>query len=187
MGGAPHVGLFSAGNWFLTVSALTLYILPVICIGLMIGASLHDLVTRTIPNGLALVLAGVGLIAATVGGHFPGALLAAAGVFIVSALCWRRGWMGGGDVKLLGAATLSVPPFMVPTFIVAVALAGGALAIVYLVTSWLPPPRASHRPDSLLARAVRVERWRASRGGPLPYACAIAAGAVFVFTQGHTP
>jgi prepilin peptidase CpaA len=32
----------------------------------------------------------------------------------------------------------------------------------------------------LLARALRVERWRIHRGGPLPYACAIAAGGLFI-------
>ncbi len=35
-------------------------------------------------------------------------LLAAGAVFVLSALCWRRGWMGGGDVKLLGAAALGM-------------------------------------------------------------------------------
>jgi prepilin peptidase CpaA len=32
----------------------------------------------------------------------------------------------------------------------------------------------------LLARALRVEQWRIRRGGPLPYACAIAAGGLFI-------
>jgi hypothetical protein len=31
----------------------------------------------------------------------------------------------------------------------------------------------------LIARVVRIERWRISRGRSLPYACAIAAGYLF--------
>jgi prepilin peptidase CpaA len=95
--------------------------------------------------------------------------------------------MGGGDVKLLGAATLAMPPSSVLTFVAAVAIAGGLLATVYLVARRLvhaPAPLvhapAPLRPNNLFDRAMRVERWRITRGGPLPYACAIAAGFLFV-------
>ena len=87
--------------------------------------------------------------------------------------------MGGGDVKLLGASALGVAPGSVLTFIAAVAIAGGALAIFYLMARSLISASRKQRPVGLLARAARVERWRIRRGGPLPYACAIAAGASF--------
>ncbi len=88
--------------------------------------------------------------------------------------------MGGGDVKLLGAAALGVPAGSVLTFVAAVAITGGLLAAIYLAARrFISFPR-SLRPTPLFARAVRVERWRMRRGGPLPYACAIAAGALFV-------
>jgi hypothetical protein len=45
-------------------------------------------------------------------------------------------------------------------------------------------PRPGARPRSLLARIVRVERRRLSRGGPLPYASAIAAGTIFIIFAG---
>jgi prepilin peptidase CpaA len=83
------------------VTIFTTYILPAACITMLIGASLHDLVSRTIPNGLALLLACAGLVAAIANGHLAGSLIAAASVFAVAFFCWRRGWMGGGDVKLL--------------------------------------------------------------------------------------
>jgi prepilin peptidase CpaA len=47
----------------------------------------------------------------------------------------------------------------------------------------LPRPLPG-RPPSLAARIIRVERWRLRRGGPLPYAVAIASGAFFVLSLG---
>ena len=48
------------------------------------------------------------------GPHAEVAALSAAGiVFGVALVCWLRGWMGGGDVKLLGACALLVPPVAV--------------------------------------------------------------------------
>ena len=41
----------------------------------------------------------------------------------------------------------------------------------------VPRPRAANRAVHL-RRFLRVEQWRIGRRGPLPYACAIAAGAI---------
>ena len=95
--------------------------------------------------------------------------------------------MGGGDVKLLGAAALGMPASSVLTFIAAVAMAGGVLAVFYLLARRLMPFRPSTRPKGMVARALRAERWRISRGGPLPYACAIAFGFLFVILNGGAP
>jgi prepilin peptidase CpaA len=154
--------------------------LPVVCIGLILAASLHDIIARTVPNGLVLLLAIAGLATGAIDRHLLVSLLAAGSIFAAAALCWRRGWMGGGDVKLLGAATLAMPPSSVLTFIAAVAIAGSLLAILYLVARRLVHAPAPLRPNNLFDRAMRVERWRITRGGPLPYACAIAAGFLFV-------
>jgi prepilin peptidase CpaA len=166
---------------------LCVFITTFLCVGLILAASLHDIATRTIPDGLVLALAATGLLSAVLHGHVLGALIAAGGIFVVSALCWRRGWMGGGDVKLLAAAALGMPPNSILAFAAAVAIAGGLLALLYLLGRRLVHAPASRRPPGMLARAVRVERWRISRGGPLPYACAIAAGALFVNVSGWVP
>jgi prepilin peptidase CpaA len=168
----------------LSGTALVLLVLQLGCVGMILAACLHDVVARTIPNGLVLALAAVGITTATIGGHFLGSFLAAGGVFIVSAVMWRRGWMGGGDVKLLGASTLGLAPGVVLPFIAAVAIAGGVLGVLYLGARLLVAAPAHVRPIGLFARAVRVERWRIGRGGPLPYACAIAAGVLFVTISG---
>jgi prepilin peptidase CpaA len=164
------------------------YTLPsLLTSGLMLGsvvllvmASLHDLIARTVPNWLAVALAVLGIALRVAGGSLLTGTLAGAIVFVLAAICWRRGWMGGGDVKLLAASAIVVPPSLVLSFITAVALCGGVLAVFYLVAGRLVPPPQPVRPSTLLARALRVERWRIKRGGPLPYACAIAAGGLIV-------
>ncbi|MEA2737421.1 MAG: prepilin peptidase CpaA [Acetobacteraceae bacterium] len=164
--------------------SIVLFVFPLICVGLVLAASLHDIATRTIPNGLAVAVAAAGIATSAAGGYLFGSVLAATGIFVLSALCWRRGWMGGGDVKLLGAAALGMPASSIFTFVVAVAIAGGVLALFYVVARRLLPFRTPSRPAGLVSRAARVERWRISRGGPLPYACAIAAGVLFVNAGG---
>ncbi|HWT09250.1 MAG TPA: A24 family peptidase, partial [Roseomonas sp.] len=91
---------------------------------LLMAAALTDLAWRRIPNGIAALLALVGLARQGVGGAFGVALLAGALVFLGCLLLWQRGALGGGDVKLLAAASLLVPPALVPAQLLAVALAG---------------------------------------------------------------
>ena len=147
---------------------------------LLCGAAVHDMAARTVPNRLAAAVAGCGLVAQFANGDLMWSILAALAVFVTAAFMWRRGWMGGGDVKLLGAAALLAPAASVPAMLAATALAGGALALPYAIARRrLKPPRGA-RPPNLLARAWRAERWRLGRGGPMPYAVAIACGTIFV-------
>jgi len=148
---------------------------------LLIGAAAQDVAARVVGNGLSLALAGVGLALQALAGQALGALGAGAAVFAAAALCWRGGWLGGGDVKLLGAAALLVPPRLVPDLLLAVALAGGGLATVYLLLGRVLPKPAAGRPAKRLARILRVEQRRIRRHFSLPYASAIAAGALFTF------
>jgi prepilin peptidase CpaA len=164
----------------ITEISLALFMLSLICIGISLAASLNDIATRTIPNGLAMILAIAGIAMASIDGHLIGSVLAAGGLFVAAAFCWRRGWMGGGDVKLLGAAALGMPAGSVLTFVLVVAIAGGVLSLCYIVARRLISFPASSRPDGMFARAMRVERWRIHRAGSLPYACAIAAGVLFI-------
>jgi len=157
---------------------------PVVCAGFLLLAALHDIVARTVPNWVAVVVALAGLATRIMDGHLLAGVLASVAVFVVTAICWRRGWLGGADVKLIAAATLAVPHGHFGLFIVAMSFSGSILAILYLVGGRIA--RAARRdatmprPTNLLARATRAELWRLRRGGPLPYACAIAAGFTFV-------
>jgi prepilin peptidase CpaA len=150
-----------------------------ICALLLLSSGLHDLIARTIPNAIPVVIAILGAVTRLLQNEIVGALIAGFLISVAAVFCWHRGWLGGGDVKLLVAAALALPPVSVLPFIAAVAIAGGLLALIYLAARPLTSSHPASRPAGLFARALRVERWRIGRGGPLPYACAIAAGFVF--------
>ncbi|WP_431267970.1 prepilin peptidase [Dankookia sp. P2] len=149
----------------------------------LLAAALHDVAARTIPNRLSLAIACAGLAARGLAGDLLPSLVAAGLVFLLALAAWRCRVMGGGDVKLLTACALLAPPAAVPGLLLAVALAGGLLALGYLVLRPLVPVPASApvpaRPAPLLARARRAEAWRIRRRGPLPYGVAIALGTFF--------
>lgn len=147
---------------------------------LLIVAALHDFALRVIPNAIPLGLSVIGIVV-RINDHtiLLGATFAAA-VFAAAFFCWRRGWMGGGDVKLLAATALVVSPFQVGSFLVLTAQCGGLLALLYLVLSRtvrLPPPGRLGVCNPI-ARVIRAERWRICRGAPLPYGFAIATGGI---------
>lgn len=155
------------------------HLIPIVAIPALLAAALHDVVARTIPNRLSLGIALLGMCLHAGVGDLGVALAAAALVFLLTALAWWFRALGGGDVKLLAACALLPPPAAVPGMILTIALAGGALGLLYLALRRLPAsPRPSRsRAAALPRRAWRAELWRIRRGGPLPYAVAIALGA----------
>jgi prepilin peptidase CpaA len=176
-GWVPSIGHFLAGA-----------VLTILCM-----AAAHDVLARTVPNWMPMTIAMLGVAQSAIDGRLIASLLVGSMVFVLTGLCWKRGWLGGGDVKLLGAAAVAVPPMVVPAFIITVALAGGVLSLAYLAIGKLmptafkwrpaghPPAQPIRRRTGLFSRAWRLERRRLSRGGPLPYAVAIAAGGMFIF------
>lgn len=140
----------------------------------------RDLSARMIPDAISIVLVGLGLAARLSAGGEAAlhSLLAASLLFAVLLFCATRGWLGGGDVKLMGAVAVGMSPATVWDFTFFTALAGGMLGVVYLAgphfaPRLVPPPGAG-----LMPRLVAVEAWRLRRRGPLPYGFAIAAGAL---------
>ena len=157
-------------------------ILPISLISalLLLVAALHDLAVRTVPNVIPALLLAAGLVLRAQDATLLAGLAAMLCVFVATTICWLRGWMGGGDVKLYAACSLLLAPAQVLPFVLASALFGGVLALVYLSLRAVTPKRANGmRPRSLAARMLRCERRRIRRGGPLPYAAAIALGAIF--------
>jgi prepilin peptidase CpaA len=151
---------------------------------LLITATLWDVALRTIPNTLC---AGVAILALGLRGadhEIAGGLIAGVVVFALALVCWMRGWLGGGDVKLLTATAILVPPDGVLSLLATIAIAGGGLAICYLAMSWVVPTPQGHRPARIIPRLLRMERWRIRRRRSLPYAFAITAGAFFTLLNG---
>lgn len=159
--------------------AALVHALVLFAVGLLAAAAAHDAATRTIPNGLPLLIAALGLALRLLTGSLGPGLAVASLVLAGTVLAWLRGWLGGGDVKLAAAFALVPPPGQVAGFVLATAIAGGVLALVYLaLVRRVPRPRPGRR-TGFLARCAKAEAWRMRRGGPLPYAVAIAAGGFY--------
>jgi prepilin peptidase CpaA len=147
---------------------------------LLVYAALHDLAVRTVPNWLPVTLLILGVCVRLLDHSLLAALCVAAIAFVFLFVIWVAGVMGGGDVKLWAATVLLIPPAVAPelSFFLDVLLFGGALALVYLALSFVVPKPRSSRGGGRLQRFLRAEMWRIGRRAPLPYACAIAGGAI---------
>lgn len=153
---------------------------------LLLAVAFGDVLFRRIPNPLVASVALVGLLRQGLagGGALGIALLMATAVLLGGMVLWLRGALGGGDVKLLAAAALLLPPALVPAQLLAVALAGGALALLHLaLRPFLGTLRADGRRRGPLRLALRREARRIRAGAPLPYGVAIALGTAFILIR----
>ena len=134
-------------------------------------AALSDLRQFRIPNRSPLLL---------VAGFVPAALVAdftwqdwllhlgvGLAFFVIGALLFARGVWGGGDAKLLPAVTLWLGGAGLPRFLVIMALTGGLLAVLALLSR-----RIALGPIGPL----RAWGQRLAESGHVPYGVAIAAG-----------
>jgi prepilin peptidase CpaA len=154
--------------------------LTLLASALLLYAALHDLGVRTVPDWLWIGLLVLGCGARLADHSFLIGAAVAACTFVVLFVVWLLGAMGGGDVKLWAATVLLIPPLLQLelAFFMHVVIFGGVLAVVYLCLWPMVRKPAASRAGGLLRRMARAEVWRMSRRGPLPYACAIAGGAL---------
>lgn len=153
-------------------------------VGSLLFAAWNDLATRTIPDSIAIAVAGLGALNRLLLGLTPLAVSAAIALGFAALLIamHARGWLGGGDVKLAAAVSLGLSAAATYRFIVVTTVAGGILAVMHLalgVALRRMPPQAPRRHVSPLFRIYRAERWRIARRGPLPYGIAIAIGGIW--------
>lgn len=156
--------------------------LKLVIAGVLLLAAGHDIMTRSVPNWMPLSLSVLGAALAAAEFRLVWGLGFGLAVFVLYFIFWWRGWIGGGDVKLLGATAIVIAPASAGSFLLAVSLSGGILAMVYLAGRVLVSRPTMRRPNGLLPRVLRVEAWRIRHRGPLPYACAIAVGTIFVLS-----
>jgi prepilin peptidase CpaA len=161
---------------------MTVPLLLVASAFLLLVAAWRDVVSRTIPDGVGLLLLAIGGLSRLFEG--PSALASSVAtallLFALLMVAYSRGFIGGGDVKLMTALAIGLSPLNCYRFVVATAIAGGLLGIAYLVLSRSVRLLHPARDRSLLWRVMVVEFWRARRRGSLPYGVAIAAGGTFV-------
>jgi len=145
-------------------------------------AAWRDVATRAIPNTVSLLIVLAGALSRILVGPLALALSAATAmlIFLLLMVAFSRGLLGGGDVKIMAALAVGLSPFDTWRFVLATAISGGLLAVVYIVLSRNTRRLRGTKRTSLLGRIAQVEFWRIRRRGPLPYGVAIAAGGAFV-------
>lgn len=113
---------------------------------LLLTAALWDLATFQIPNWLCLAVFGSFLLFAVVAPLALSEVMFRLGIgfglLVVGIMLFARGYLGGGDVKLLAASIIWFGWPALLLYLVAVALFGGALAILLLIFRRLPLPPA---------------------------------------------
>src|SRR3954471_21906361 len=153
---------------------------------LLLYVAMIDIATRLIRNEICLMLALLGIVRQFASPmQVTESLIAATILLLLLLVIYQRGWMGGGDVKLLVALAVGLPMMGVIQLLTMTALAGGILAVVHLMMRILPYPRLAPAGSSFVRRVYAIERWRHLRHAPLPYGVAIACGGIWtVFSRG---
>ena len=147
---------------------------------LLLSCATTDIATRLIRNEFCLALALLGIVSQIASPmQVVQSLIAAAILLLLLLGVFTRGWMGGGDVKLLVALAVGLPLTGVVQLLTVTALAGGVLAALHVMMRALPSPRLAPAGSSVLRRVYAVERWRHLRHAPLPYGVAIACGGIW--------
>lgn len=170
---------------------MTLLLAITIAFGMLLYSAASDVATRRIPNAASMIIIASFLVAGVASPDrvdILGGLWVAAAIFAVGFLGFVFGKVGGGDVKLMAAMGLWAGPSAAIDYLVMTGLAGGALALMYLL------PEIAHAMTWLRAHAERLAPALQSAGGPgdvktvgLPYGVAIAAGGVFVLWSRYWP
>jgi prepilin peptidase CpaA len=150
----------------------------------MVAAAFEDFRRLIIPNVLPILLCAFWPVYYLAGTPSLYGALAAIGcalaVFVVGAALFARGWLGGGDVKLLSAATLWAGAAGTPALLMLTGLFGGALALFLLMPFGNQIVAATrtlmYQPPEPAARGLSV---------PVPYGVAISAAALIVILSPH--
>jgi prepilin peptidase CpaA len=151
-----------------------------LCVLLLAGWS--DVASRIVPNRYCVALALSGLVGQGLSGsasHVGLAIVIAAILFVPLLMLHGYHIVGGGDVKLLTAIAIGLPPLGVVSLLYATALIGGVLAVAHLAMRRLPRPELANSGASALRRVYTAERWRIIRHAPLPYGVAIACAGIW--------
>jgi prepilin peptidase CpaA len=124
-------------------------ILSLFCLLVVYGA-VCDVTTYKIPNvvsyGLVLLFAAY---AVATWGSLPLLMHVGVGtlVFVMCIVFWQLGWLGGGDVKFVGAIALWMGPAKILMFLILLTLASAVfIGVLKFMYQWNPWFQASKLP-----------------------------------------
>jgi len=143
---------------------------------LMLWAAATDVRSLTIPNRISVAIVMLYPAYVLAAGHpvdWSGALIVAGSLLAVGFVAFALGLIGGGDAKLLTAGALWAGPAQLMEFLFLTALAGGGMATVLWLRHRLSRAAA---PAMLLSTPSDPDFAKQ----PMPYAVAVAAGALYV-------
>jgi prepilin peptidase CpaA len=166
-----------------------------VALAALLASAYTDIKDRIIPNELAGLVAATALALSFVARPEQVwiGLLAAISVLLALGCLAHFGFIGGGDVKLISAAALLVPPSQIGELLLSIVLAGGALSCVYLIAHHVlksryavdsvpsggGPKIGGPSPGLLSSECARI-----AAGGPVPYAVAILIGVAGFLARG---
>jgi Flp pilus assembly protein protease CpaA len=152
---------------------------------LLVTAALWDIRKRRIPNFLSASVLLCGVASTLVGEGWIPALSGLGAVVVTVAICWvpwTRGRIGGGDVKLAGAAAAAVGLKLILEYLLATALLGAIVALVCYFLSNRPARQEIATNLKMAASGVLPDP--PMRGGngrvSVPYGVACAAAALLI-------
>ena len=151
----------------------------------LVAAAARDVKNRIIPNGLVVFVAGVGLVLRLISGlTSTGLSLIAAGlIFVALVFLTHRNFIGGGDAKMIAAATLLVPPDRIVPLLLNIALAGGILSC-FCLAMLLFTKGVRHPFKHFMKHLFKRGPHRGRTSKPMPYALAILGGVTaYVFSE----
>jgi prepilin peptidase CpaA len=157
---------------------LLLFVFPL----LMVFAAAMDVFTMRIANGISIALVVLFLVLAPVAGFSLQQILTdlgiGLGVLIANMVLFHLKFVGGGDAKLLAAASVWIGYEQLVPFIACVTIFGGVLALLILAYRHVP------------AGALPLPGWAArlhKQGEGIPYGVAITAGALLIYPLTSIP
>jgi Flp pilus assembly protein protease CpaA len=154
-------------------------------VALLLAAALWDIHRRRIPNALSAAVLLTGLATVTADEGWVAALSGLGAVVLTVAVFWIpwiKGRIGGGDVKLAGAAAAAVGLTFLVEYLLATALAGAVVALICYLLSKRTARREIVTNLKLVSAGVMPDA--PLRGGngrvSVPYGVACVAGALLI-------
>jgi prepilin peptidase CpaA len=157
----------------LVIDAARLLLFPAV----MAFAASSDLLTMTISNRISIILVLgfavlapiTGISVETMAWHFLSGMI----VLALGLICYARGWVGGGDVKLAALVAMWLGISLLPDFLLLASIFGGALTMLILSFRSMPLP-------GTLVRLPWLARLHEATEG-VPYGIALALAALVIY------